>query len=61
MDESKYVPPDTWRHQMMLKRQGHKQIARSLTANINSISVGYMKNTICLVNEKSLIPVEKVL
>jgi len=39
---------------MMLMRQGHKQITISLKANINSISVGYMKNKIYLVNEKSI-------
>jgi len=49
-----YVPPDTTHGltKMMLKRQGHKQITISLAANINPISVGYMKNKICLVNEK---------
>jgi len=34
---------------MMTKRQGHKQIAVSLAANINPGSLGYMKNKICLV------------
>jgi len=45
--------PDRWHHQMMLKRQGHDgQITVILAANINPISVGYMKNKICLVNER---------
>ena len=43
MDEC-MSPPDTEHHQIMLKRQGHKQIAISLVANINPISVGYIKN-----------------
>jgi len=38
---------------MMLKRQGHGQITIVLATNINAISVGYMKNKICLVNERS--------
>jgi len=29
-----YVPPDTWRHQVRLKKQGYKQIAISLAASI---------------------------
>jgi len=39
----------------MLKRKGHGQITVILAANINPISVGYMKNNICLVNEKSIV------
>jgi len=39
-------------NQVMLKRQGHGQITVMLAANINPISVGYMKNKICLVNER---------
>jgi len=39
---------------MMLMRQGHEQITIILTANINSISVEYMKNKICLVNQKNI-------
>jgi len=49
-----YVQADAWCHQMMLKKQGHRQITVILAANINPISVGYMKNKICLVNEKSI-------
>jgi len=33
----------------MMKRQGHKQITIGLAANINPISVAYMKKKICLV------------
>jgi len=36
---------------MRLKRQRYKQIAIILAANINPVSVGYMKNKISLVNE----------
>jgi len=42
-----YVPPGTWRHEMMLQRQGHKQITIGLATNIcNPIIVGYMNNKI---------------
>jgi len=35
-----------WCHRIMLKRQRYGQIAVILAANINQISVGYMKNKI---------------
>jgi len=41
-----HVPPDTWHHKIRLKKHGYKQITTSLPANINPISVGYMKNKI---------------
>jgi len=47
------ISHQTWRHQMMLKRQGHKQIAISLAANNNPISVGYMKNNILCLKKES--------
>jgi len=34
------------------KRQGYGKITVILAANINPISVGYMKNKICLVSER---------
>jgi len=53
MDELN-VQPDAWYHQMISKRHGHGQITVVLAANIYPISVGYMKNKICLVNERSI-------
>jgi len=38
----------------MLKRKGDGQITVILTANMNPIRVGYMKNNTCLVNERSI-------
>jgi len=40
----KYVLPDACCHQMLLKRQGHRQITMSVAANVNPRSVEYMKN-----------------
>jgi len=51
-----YVQPDAWCHKMMLKGQRHGQMTVIVAANItlfNPISVGYMKNKICLVNESN--------
>jgi len=39
---------------MRLKRQGYKQITISVAANINTISVGYIKNKTDLVDEQSI-------
>jgi len=43
--------PDAWCHQMKLKRQGYGQVTVILAVNIIPISVGYMRNKICLVRE----------
>jgi len=40
-----YVLPDTWHHQMRLKKHEYKQITTRLAANTNPIIVGHMKNT----------------
>jgi len=46
-----FFQPDAWCHQMKLKRQEYGQITVILAANIIPVSVRYMKNKICLVNE----------
>jgi len=42
-------------------RERYKVIIISLTININPISVGYMKNKIRLVNEQSILVLEKII
>jgi len=52
--DEKYILSGAWCHQMMLKRQENGHITISLVANINPISVGYMKNKKIVVNERSI-------
>jgi len=49
-----YFPPDAWCKQLMFKRQRYEQITVILAANINPVSIAYMKNKMCLVSEKSI-------
>jgi len=39
---------------MKLKKQRYKQITKSLAVNSNPLSVGYMKNKVSVVDERSI-------